>query len=65
MSQPVHEVIIDLLISYSTKEERPSATEILSVENALPYVEDHLEKSVYDSYVDWVNRCKQRHDGHF
>lgn len=62
MTQPIHEVIIDLLISYSTKEQTPSVSEILSIENALPYVEEYLEPGTFDSYVEWIQRNKERHE---
>lgn len=59
-TQPVHEVIIDLLFSYSTKQEPPGLFEIMSVENALPYVKDFLDAGTYQSTVDWVERNKMQ-----
>lgn len=61
MKPSIHDVIIDLLISYSTKENVPSVSEILSVENALPLVEEHMEPGTYHSYVEWVERNKERY----
>lgn len=60
MLQPVHEVIIDLLISYNTKEAKPTLTEIMAIENAMPYVEGHLDPVTYRSYLDWIERNKTR-----
>ncbi|TVX97979.1 hypothetical protein [Cohnella terricola] len=61
MSQSIHDVIIELMISYSTKESTPTPAEILSIENALPFVAEHLEPATYRSYVEWVERNKERY----
>lgn len=54
------EIIINLLFSYSTKEtDNPSVFEVMSVEQALPYIKDDLEACTYNSYVEWIERHKE------
>lgn len=60
--QPVHEVIVNLLFSYSTKQEPPGIFEIMSVESALPYVKEYMDGVTYQSTLEWVQRHKERYE---
>jgi|GEM_PF-3285091 len=59
--QPVHEVIMNLLFSYATKQEPPGSFEIMTVEEALPYVRDYMNEGTYQSTLEWVQRHKEQY----
>jgi hypothetical protein len=53
------EVILDLLLSYYIIEgNKPSAFELMSVENALLCTKDKMEEDVRQSYIEWIERWK-------
>ncbi|MFF2090176.1 hypothetical protein [Paenibacillus sp. NPDC058174] len=58
--QQLKEAILNLLFSYSTKEfEKPSVYEVMSVEQALPYIKNDMDEATYRSYTEWINRYKE------
>ncbi|REK76316.1 hypothetical protein [Paenibacillus paeoniae] len=58
----VKNIILNLLFCYSTKENNvPSVFELMSVEQALPYIKEEVDDGTYNSYVDWVQRYKKRY----
>jgi len=58
LDREIQEAIMDLLISYSTKQDPPGQFEVQAVERTLPYVKDIMEPTMYELFVDWVKRHK-------